>query len=442
MDKIDSELDDSNRKQKGQERAILLTLAAVQFTNIVDFMVVMPLGPQLMRTLGLSPARFGLIVSSYTIAAGAAGLVASSLIDRFGRKASFLTLYLGFLVGTLLCGLAPTYSTLLTARVVTGCFGGILGGMAMAIIGDVFPEERRGRATGTLMSAFALASVIGVPFGLSIGTRLGWHAPFLLLAALGCVVLAVAIRVLPPLRGHLTRTGRAHPLELLRQTFTHPNHLRAFALIVSLMFGAFAVVPYISPYLVANVGVTETSLPLIYIAGGGLTLIVAPLVGRLSDRFGKLRVYRVVAPFSALLLIVVTTLPRVALPLAVAAVAALMVSNAGRMVTAMAMVTSSVEPRLRGGFMSANSAVQHIASGLGAFVGGAIIARTPAGTLIHFDLVGLIACAVTLLSLWLAGRLRPAGETTEKQISTAFSLGAADEAMGEAGDPLAAIEAF
>jgi DHA1 family inner membrane transport protein len=428
-------------QDRGQERAVLLTLAAVQFTSIVDFMVVMPLGPQLMRTLGLSPARFGLIVSSYTLAAGVAGLVASSLIDRFGRKAAFLTLYGGFLIGTLLCGLAPSYATLLLARVVTGGFGGILGGMAMAIIGDVFPEERRGSATGSLMSAFALASVVGVPFGLYLGTQLGWHAPFLLLAALGCPVLGFAFRVLPPLRGHLNRGGTAHPLELLRETFTHPNHLRAFCLVISLMFGGFAVIPYISPYLVANVGVSETSLPLIYIAAGGLTLVAAPIVGRLADRHGKLRVYRVVAPFSAILMLVVTNLPRVALPLAVAAVAGLMVSNAGRMVTAMAMVTSSVEPRLRGGFMSANSSVQHMASGLGAFVGGAIISRTPTGTLSRFDLVGLIACAATLLSLWLAGRLRQAGDRPATATSAAFCLGAADEAMGDASDPLTAIEA-
>jgi predicted MFS family arabinose efflux permease len=415
-----------------------LTLAAVQFTSIVDFMVVMPLGPQLMRTLGLSPGRFGLIVSSYTLAAGIAGLVASSLIDRFGRKAAFLTLYVGFLIGTLLCGLAPTYATLLTARVITGAFGGVLGGMALAIIGDVFPEERRGAATGALMSAFALASVVGVPFGLYLGTRLGWHAPFLLLAALGCPVLVVALRALPPLREHLGRAPSAHPLAILRETFTHPNHLRAFALVVSLMFGGFAVIPYISPYLVANVGVSELNLPLVYVAGGGLTLVAAPLIGRLADRYGKLRVYRIVAPVSAVLMFVVTNLPRVSLGIAVAAVAGLMVSNAGRMVAAMAMVTGSVEPRVRGGFMSANSSVQHLSTGLGAFVGSRIITQGPDGTLRHFDLVGLIAVASTLLSLWLAGRLRPAGPSTAT--SAAFSLGAADEAMGEAGDPLPAAE--
>ena len=163
----------------------IMTLASVQFISIVDFMIIMPLGPQLMRSMHIGPAQFGLVVSSYTFAAGIAGFVASSLVDRLGRKAAFLGMDAGFLIGTFLCGLAPTYGTLVLARILTGAFGGILGGLALAIIGDVFPEERRGRATGALMSGFALASIVGVPFGLFLGTRYGWHVPFILLGIFG-----------------------------------------------------------------------------------------------------------------------------------------------------------------------------------------------------------------------------------------------------------------
>src|SRR3954447_11143152 len=154
---------DGAESERRRERLVLLILAAVQFTSIVDFMIVMPLGPQLMRTLRIGPGEFGLIVSSYTFAAGAAGLIASSVVDRFARRSAFMVLYSGFLLGTLLCALAPTYHALLFARVATGAFGGILGGMAMTIIGDVFPEHRRGRATGSLMTGFSLASIAGVP---------------------------------------------------------------------------------------------------------------------------------------------------------------------------------------------------------------------------------------------------------------------------------------
>ncbi len=316
---------------------------------------------------------------------------------------------------------------------VTGAFGGILGGMALAIIGDVFPEERRGRATGVLMSAFAVASVLGVPIGIYFGNQFGWNVPFLILAGLGVPVLIGGARALPPLREHLKHGHHVHPLVQIRETFSHPNHLRAFALILTLMLGGFAVIPYISVYLVANVGVPEARLPLVYVTGGLLTLLGAPIIGRLADHFGKLPVYRVVAVISAILMLAVTNLPRVHLAIAVGTVGLLMLSNAGRMVAAMAMVTGSVEPRRRGGFMSANSAVQHISTGFGAYIGGKILQKSADGTLLHFDKVGLIAVASTLLSLWLAGRVRPAQVTSP----VAPEKPAADEMFD---DPLAAAE--
>jgi len=435
----DAEDSVTSREDKAHrlERVVLLTLAAVQFTSIVDFMVVIPLGPQLRESLGINPSQFGLAVSSYTFAAAIAGVVASPLVDRIGRKQAFLTIYTGFLVGTLLCGLAPTYRTLVAARVATGAFGGILGGMALAIIGDVFPEERRGRATGALMSAFALASVVGVPFGLYLGMRFDWHVPFLLLAALGCPVLVIAAKVLPPLRDHLGHSSPVHPLRALAETFTQVNHLNAFALVASMMFGGFAVIANLSFYLVGNVGLPKFKLPWVYVVGGGLTLVAAPLIGRMADRYGKLRVYRIIAPLTAVLMLVVTNLPPVGWVVAVAAAAALMVSNAGRMVAAMSMVTSSVVSAKRGGFMSANSSVQHLSTGLGAFTGSRIVTQSADGRLHHFELVGLMAVAATLLSLWLAGRLRSAGLGPET--STARSLSAAAEASFDVGEPIAEV---
>jgi predicted MFS family arabinose efflux permease len=420
-----------------RERVVLLTLAAVQFTSIVDFMVVIPLGPQLRESLGLDPGQFALVVSSYTFAAAIAGVIASSLVDRFSRKKAFLGIYTGFLIGTLCCGLAPGYTTLVAARLATGAFGGILGGMALAIVGDVFPEERRGRATGVLMSAFALASVVGVPFGLYLGMRYDWNVPFLLLAALGCPVLVVAVRALPPLRDHLARSTPVHPLRSLAETFSQPNHWNAFALVMTMMFGGFAVITNLSLYLVGNVGMSKFDLPWVYVTGGALTLVTAPVIGRLADRYGKLRVYRIVAPVSAVLMLVITNLPPVATAVAVAIAASLMMCNAGRMVAAMAMVTGSVVPEKRGGFMSANSSIQHLSTGLGAQVGGLIVTQSASGRLSHFEIVGLIAVAATIISLWLAGRVRPAGSVPESETSTAQCLSAAAEATYDAGEPIA-----
>ena len=395
-----------------REMVLLLILASVQFTSIVDFMVVMPLGQQLRRKLHIDPTQFGWVVASYTIAAGVAGLLGSSIMDRFGRKSAYLTLYAGFLLGTLFCGLSNGYAILLLARGLTGASGGILAGLALAIIADVFPEERRGRATGILMSAFGVATVIGLPTGIYIGAR-DWHIPFLVLAALGVPVLVIGAMVLPPIRDHLNHGSHAHPWSQLRETFSNSNHLRAFALTVAVMLGGFSVIPSVSLFLVSNVGVNEKlGLPWVYITGGILTLIGAPSIGRLADRYGKLPVYRVVATISIALMLVVTNLPRVPLAVAAGVVGTFMLSNAGRMVAALTMVTESVERRLRGGVMSANSAVQHLSSGLAAGIGGMLLADAPDGKLLYFNRVGLFAAFATGISLWLAGRVRPAQEAT------------------------------
>ncbi len=419
--------------ERRRERFVLLILAAVQFTTIVDFMIVMPLGPQLMRALRISPAQFGLIVSSYTFAAGAAGLVASSIVDRFARRTTFLVLYAGFLVGTLCCALAPNYHALAIARVVTGAFGGILGGMSMAIIGDVFPEERRGRATGSLMAGFALASVAGVPAGLYFGTKYGWHIPFIALAVGGMLPLVLAPFALPPLDGHVGKR-HAHPLRTLKETFTHSNHLTAFALIILLMFGSFAVFPYLCPYLVANVGISERQLPLVYIAGGGLTLFAAPVIGRLADKYGKLTMYRTIVPFSVLFLLIITHLPPVTVGIVIVVFGALMCCNVGRMIAAMAMVTSSVEPQRRGAFLSANASVQHIASGFGAYFGGIIVSQAADGRLEKFGDVGWIAAIMALASLIVAARIRILDDQAVS--AEAISFSAAAEAAVDAGEPM------
>lgn len=418
--------------QRRRERLVVLTLAAVQFTTIVDFMIVMPLGPQLMESLKIGPEEFGLIVSSYTFAAGAAGLVASSIVDRFARRSTFMILYAGFLLGTFLCALAPNYLALVAARVATGAFGGILGGLAMTIVGDVFPEARRGRATGALMSGFALASIAGVPFGLYLGANHGWHVPFIALVVGGIPALVLIPFILPPLADHVGKL-HSHPVRSLVETFSHVNHLNAFTLIVVLMIGNFMVFPLLSTYLVKNVGMTQQQLPMLYIVGGILTLAASPVIGRLADRFGKLTIYRLIAPLSAMLMLVITHLPPVSAAIAVTVFGAMMVCNVGRMIAAMAMVTSSVEPHRRGGFMSANSSVQHIASGVGAYLGGLIVTQATSGKLLHFGVVGWIAALATATTLWLAGRVRVAEQPVSAE---QLSLAAAAEASVDAGEPL------
>ncbi len=420
-------------KLPDHERLVLLILAAVQFATILDFMIVMPLGPQLMRKLSIGPTDFGLVVSSYTFSAGIAGLVASAFVDRFSRRSAFIVLYVGFLVGTLLCGLAANYTALVLARTVTGAFGGILGGLSMAIIGDVFPESRRGRATASLMTGFALASVAGVPLGLFIGTNFGWHMTFILLAVGGIPWLLLALYALPVLDSHIGKN--ANPIRSLGTVFFHANHLNAFALIIALTVSSFLIFPFLSVYLVNNIGMQEQHLPVLYIFGGALTLVAAPIVGRYSDRHGKLLVFRVIAPASATLMLVITHQAiGGSVALAVVVFGCLMVCNVGRMIPAMAMVTSSVAPQFRGAFLSANSSIQHITGGIGAYLGGFIVVQAGDGHLERYNLVGWLAAILAFSSLWLAGRLRSA---EYQQVSAeSISLPAAAEAAVDAGEAL------
>jgi predicted MFS family arabinose efflux permease len=389
-----------------QEWAILLVLAAVQFTNIMDFMIIMPLGPQFIRVFHITPAQFGLLVSCYTISAGTAGILASFVIDRFDRKTALLLLYAGFTTGTFLCALAPTYELLLAARVLTGAFGGVLGAMVYAVIGDAFPEWRRGTATGIVTSAFGFATVAGVPFGLYLGTEFGWEASFLLLAGLGAVILAGAAGAMPRMRGHLTRARLVRALAEMRSILSNPNHQSAFALVVAMMVSSFIVFPYLSPALVNNVGLLEKHLPWIYIVSGALALVASPIVGRLADRYGKLRVYRIAVVLSVGPIVAITNLGPVPLGVVLVLVSLLVLCNSSRMVAAMAMVTSSVVPQQRGGFMSVNAAVQNYAAGLATYAGGLIIGQAANKSLTNYGLAGGLAVAAAVLSVFLAGRLR------------------------------------
>lgn len=388
------------------ERWLLWTLAGVQFTHIVDFMVMMPLGPQLTRIFGISDAQFGLLVSAYTPAAGASGLLAALGLDRFERKRLLLVLYLGFALATLACGLAPSYALLMAARIAAGLFGGVLSALAQTMIGDTIPYERRGHAMGIVMSAFSLSTVAGVPASLWLAQSFGWHAPFLAIGALSFGVAAAAARTLPRLAGHLAgeepRSLRGDLGQLLRE----PRHWHAFAFTALMMFGGFTVIPYITIYVTANVGLPEHQVPTLYLAGGLATLCTARLWGRLADRWGKVRTFRLIALLSLLPLLAITHLPQGPLWMTLAVSSAFFTFVPGRMVPGMALITAAATPRLRGNFMSLNAAVQSASMGLAALLGGALIGRSADGLVQGYGSSGWVAAAATVLALFAVGRLQ------------------------------------
>lgn len=393
--------------QQKQERSLVAVLAAVQFTHIVDFMIIMPLGPQLMRVMGISPQQFAMLVAIYTVTAAFASLAAAFYTDRFDRRKTLVLLYAGFVVSTLLCGIAPGFATLLAARAVAGAFGGVAGATVHSIIGDAVPEQRRGAATGMIMSAFALSSILGVPAGLFLATAYSWRTPFLFLAAISLPVLAAAWIIIPPMRGHLVE-GEAHrPLAQMKAVTGASNHRRAFLFMFVLMFAGFSVIPFISPYMVANVGLKETDLPYLYFFGGLATAFSSRYIGKLSDRHGKRQMFAAVAFLSIAPLLITTNLPPVPVWLAICASVIFMVLVSGRFVPAMALVISSVTPRLRGGFMSLNAAIQQLGMGIASLLAGLIIGHGTDGTLTRYWLVGLIAVGATLLAIALAWRVKP-----------------------------------
>jgi predicted MFS family arabinose efflux permease len=392
------------------ELVLLLALASVQFTLIIDFVIVMPLGPAVKSALTLTTRQFGWMVSAYGFSAAVTGLLAAGLLDRFDRKRSLLVLYAGFALGTLLCGAARDFYVLLVGRAVAGGFAGVVGASALAIVGDVFPESRRATAMGVMMSAFSVASIVGIPAGIFLANQSSWSAPFLVLAGLCVPVMLLAARVLPPLRGHLERR-RQHDDSLL-DVLLHPAHLRAYALMTALVLSTFTVIPFLSIYLVNNVGRSMTELPYVWLCGGAATLLTTTPVGLIADRWGKLAVFRALALFCLVPVFLITNLPQTSLVVTLLATTFFMVVTSGRMVPAMAMITASAAPRHRGSFMSVNAAVQQLVMGAAPILSGLILGAEPEGQtaqpLHGFPVVGLVAATAVLASVLLAGRLRRA----------------------------------
>lgn len=389
-----------------KEKLLLYTLATIQFTAIMDFMIVMPLGPQLMRLFDINPSQFGIIVSSYTFAAGFTGLVGAFFIDRFDRKTALLFNYVGFSIGTILCALAPTYEWLVAARIVTGLFGGVMGALVMSIVGDVVPEFRRATAMGIVMASFSVASIFGVPFGLFLANWAGWHMPFYFLGFMGLIVSGIIYKIVPSVNTHLTKE-RPSPVQVLKNVFGSTPQVRALMFMFVLVLGQFSVIPYISPYLVANVGFPESNLTYMYLLGGCATIFTSPFIGRMADKYGKPKIFTIMALLSIIPLITTTHMPHAPVWVVLTFSTLFFVFISGRMVPSMALITSTVPPQHRGSFMSINSSAMQLGSGVASFLSGMVIAKAPTGEILNYSFVGYGSVAFTLLAIFLALKIKP-----------------------------------
>ena len=387
------------------ERLFLLTLAGIQFSHILDFMIMMPLGPILMRTFGIGTHEFGLLVASYSFSAATSGILAATFVDRFERKRLLLIIFSLFGLATLACGLAPNYAMLLVARGLAGAFGGVMGAMVQTLIGDAIPYARRAKASGLVATAFSISTVAGVPFSLWLANLLNWRAPFIVIALLSLVFILVGVRGLPEFRQHLGKEQRAHLLSASFAVLGDANHLRALLFSALLIFSGFTVIPYITVYAVGNVGIAQQSLPIIYLAGGAATLFTARFIGHVADKHGKVEIYRALALAAIVPLLLVTHLGVVPLWLWVCCTTVFFVMVSGRMIPAMAIITSAAQPNLRGTFMSLNGTVQSLAMGLATTLAGFLISIDESGRMVGYPLVGYVAVAANLLAMWLASRI-------------------------------------
>jgi predicted MFS family arabinose efflux permease len=386
------------------QKFVVALLAFLQFTIVLDFMIISPLGAMLMKELAIPASRFGLVVSAYAFAAGISGLLAAGFADRFDRKRLLLFFYAGFVLGTLLCGIAPNYQFLLMARTVTGLFGGVIGSISFAIIADLFPLHTRGRVMGFVQTAFAVSQSMGIPLGLLLSNRWGWHAPFLMIVAISAAVGVVIVLKLQPLRGHLALQPTGNPLRKLADTVSRGFYLRAYASTMVLVTGGFMLMPFSSAYTVNNMGVPLDHLWPIYMVTGFATMVLGPTLGKLADSVGKFTVFAAGSVVSMVMVVIFTHLGVTPIGLIILLNVALMAGITSRIVSASALTSAVPDPADRGAFMAINSSVQQISGGVAAAVAGLVVSETPSGKLLHYDTLGyvVVVCMVIAMVL-LAG---------------------------------------
>lgn len=415
------------------EKRLLLILAAVQFCHIIDFMIIMPLGKTIMEIFSITPGQFSWVVSAYAGAALTGNIISTAFIDRFDRRSALLFLFVGFTIGTLACAFAPSYELLLLFRASTGIFGGTLGALVLAIVGDVIPLERRASAMGWVMTAFSAASIVGVPSGIWIAAEYGWNAPFIVTAGISAAFVTMAFFFVPSLRGHLARPqeqgveGEAMqdvpvvspisvtpaPLRGIRKTidpfvqiFSDSNQRAALVFTFTLMLGHFTIIPFIAPYMQINIGFGDKQISLIYLIGGLLTVVLLPLFGRLADRFGRMQVFSVASFFALISIYALTNLNTESLLIGLLTTSSFFVVASGRNPPAIAMITSVVPPRNRGGFMSIRQSINELALFLSTVIAGFIITEDAEGKLEHYELLGYFTIVMSIVAVYTASRIR------------------------------------
>jgi len=387
---------------------IIAILAILQFSIILDFMVLSPLGALLIEKLHIKTSQFGLVVSAYAFSAGASGLLAAGFADKFDRKKFLLFFYTGFLIGTFLCAIAPNYHFLLIARIVTGLFGGVVGSVSVAIISDLFKMEVRGRVMGFVQMAFAASQVLGLPVGLVLANHFSWHAPFWMIAGFGSVVGLIIIVYMRPVVDHLKiKSDQKNPFHHLIKTISQSHYIRAFLATTLLATGGFMLMPFGSAFGIFNLGLTQAQLPILYGITGVFAIGFGPIIGKLSDKLGKYKIFVAGSLISMVMVSIYTNLGVTPLWLIIVLNVLLFVGISSRMISSSALMTAVPEPQDRGAFMSINASVQQIAGGIASAIAGFIVVQTNTGALKNYNTLGYVVMGtmtVTLIMMYFLNR--------------------------------------
>ncbi|MEP6724648.1 MAG: MFS transporter [Bacteroidota bacterium] len=380
---------------------IIAIIAILQFTIILDFMVLSPLGAILLPAFHITTQQFALVVSAYAFSAGASGLLAAGFADKFDRKKILLFFYTGFMAGTFLCAIAPTYHFLLGARIVTGIFGGVIGSVSMAIITDLFKMEVRGRVMGFVQMAFAASQVLGLPIGLFLTNHFSWHAPFWMIGAVGVLVGIVIVIYMKPVDGHLLIKSDRNPFEHLLKTLSHRTYLRAFLATTLLATGGFMLMPFASTFSTNNLGIAFKDLTLVYLITGAFSILTGPMAGKASDKIGKFKMFVIGSLLSIVMVLIYTNLGITPLWLLITLNVVLFAGISARMIAAQSLMTAIPLPQDRGAFMSVNSSVMQIAGGIAAYIAGLLIVQSKTGPVLHYNRIGFAVSGSMLVAILL-----------------------------------------
>ena len=381
------------------EILIISILAFIQFTVILDFMVLSPLGALLMQELKINTSQFGKVVSAYAFSAGIAGLLTAGFADKFDRKKLLLFFYTGFVFGTFLCSIAPDYDFLFMARIVTGLFGGVISSISFAIVTDLFKMEQRGRVMGFVQMAFAVSQVMGIPIGLLLANHFGWHSPFLMIVGVSILVGIIILIYMKPVTEHLKIKSDRNAFQHLYKTISKPDYLKGFMATVLLATGGFMLMPFGSAFGISNLGLTQDQLPVLYFVTGIFTMIFAPLAGKLSDKIGKYNMFIIGSLIGIIMVSIYTHLSVTPLWQVIAINVILFIGISSRMVSASALMTGVPDPQDRGAFMGINSSVQQISGGIAAFAAGKIVVQPANMPLQHYDILGYVVGTTMLITI-------------------------------------------